>query len=131
MNVILSMVMSGLLLIHAVLGCCWHHAHTCARHDSAAEHAEPLDTCCKDHQCPAEHEGPCNCRIECHGVCIYMTSQKVQIDCTQLVIPFEFVAIEGSFVDPQAAKPLREALGRAIAALPPLRLHLFHQILLI
>lgn len=58
MNTALSILMSALLGIHAMLGCCWHHAHVAHDDEVAGEHNH-------DDHSPVDHDhrsqGNSNC----------------------------------------------------------------------
>jgi hypothetical protein len=65
-------------------------------------------------------------------VCIYVPSQKVQLDSPELIVPLDFVAVLTAFSDMQQASTAPWEISRGPTAVsPPLRLHLLHQILLI
>lgn len=136
MHIVLSSLMAALLGIHAFFGCCWHHGHRCAEcTPSATQVAQPAK-CCHHHQGTDEKQHgkqtPCKCFLECHGVCIYVPSQKVQLDSPELIVPLDFVAVLTAFSDMQQASTAPWEISRGPTAVsPPLRLHLLHQILLI
>jgi hypothetical protein len=134
-NAITSSLMSVLLVIHAMLGCCWHHAHACVGQEASAQPTAHGSSCCQHHDCPQRQEqpaAPCGCKIECQGVCIYLPTQKVLIDNSPLAVAFEFAAVDRTLDGSHVPTAISwEVASGAIASSPPLRLHLMHQILLI
>jgi hypothetical protein len=125
MHAVVSSLMAATLLVHAVLGCCWHSRCDQQQTKGAA--------CCKHHEHCQDQEPakPCKCRVECHGVCTYLPTQKVQVDTPEVVVPFDFVATLSFAVGADLASALREAVYLPDDIEPPLRLHLAHQVLLI
>ena len=132
-QVLISNLMTGLLLIQAFTGWCWQ----CPRDEGPVSRASGAllvsDACNDDHcgnhsdeKCPP---GPCKCPPKCDGVCTYVSAEKTQIDGPQLVLPFEIVTLD-SAASPLAADPWG-CTRDSVRAEPPLRLHLLHQIILI
>lgn len=131
---------AALLFIHAVLGCCWHHAHECNRRGAghcgapgatgfAQIAPEQLGCDDGDHGQPAD---PCRCKLECQGVCVYVAPQKSSLDAGVTGTDFHLCA--------SAANPVAARLGKATAcsdscrspiAGAPLRPHLLYQVLVI
>jgi hypothetical protein len=137
MHAALSSLVASSLLMHAVLGCCWHHrqANTCCDDSHVAQASEVgchhhHDDCGDD-----DHEQsvptPCNGGPHCNGVCIYLPVQKTQIDQVQFVAPLDFAAfnLPPGVVHVAAAHSLERLYELDTG--PPLRLHLAYQILLI
>jgi hypothetical protein len=133
MHAILASLMAAVVSIQALLGCCWHHARLCAQCEPAVKTVQPK-ACCHRHQAKATDEPgqpkPCNCRIECEGLCTYLPPQKTHIDVAPLPVAFDCVAILPARAESHPA-PAWEPSGGPAPAGPPLRLHLMHQILLI
>lgn len=132
MHAILSSLTAAVLFIHTVFGCCWHHAHAGLQNTGSvavSEHA-----CCKHHQ----HDGdskqptkPVKCCIECEGTCSYVLPDKVQIEAPRSIASFDLVATLPQLADAQIASATWSHVGDSPhGALPPLRLHLLHQLLL-
>lgn len=134
MRTLFSSLLAASLLIHAAIGCCWHHAHESACGDesplaSAAEadydhhHGDSAD----GHR----SHGPCKDQSHCHGMCNYLPAQKSQIDKSRVHVALDFAASTKDVCRAQVA-PLCVAEGsQEFCSRPPLRLHLFYQILLI
>src|SRR5579864_7279710 len=149
MHAALANLMSVALLVHALLGCCWHHGHGC---DVCGEHATSLaqsiscgrchdDDESADGHLPASHShdrpchcpGPCNCRVECQAANATLPPEKMGVAKAVAVAPFDCPA-------PAVLLPLSAApLGLAGQGQMPaewalcgsaVRLHLMHQILL-
>ena len=121
-----SILVTSCLLAHALFGCCWHHSHDCVAHEAIAYSGGG----CNDHGCPAKHSEPCNCRIECGAICVYLPIEKTVIDCSP--VTFDLVATNPTLFRDESANLLSWELASGLAAsAPPLRLHLLHQILVI
>lgn len=146
MHSVLTHITAGLLLVHALLGCCWHHAHGCSRCRPAAASASPAcsHAGCKHHneRDQARHsdrpnhddkvpKAPCKCPTECQGVCTFLPPQKVQVARSHAPLPFDFIAAATVAPDSQLQAGTRQTLCGLLKPEPPLRLHLLQQILLI
>ncbi len=134
MQVLLSNSTALVLLVHALLGCCWHHAPAC--HEPEAEPAAAV-ACCSHHQhaedgCGHTPVEPCKCKLECHGICTYLPPQKTSLDAPELIVPFDFVALTLATshlsASPEASWDAAISPGSSGCAH---RLHLLHQVLLI
>ena len=127
-------ILASSLIIHAVLGCCWHHAHEAAECNESPLTLAQATGCEHDHgDSEDEHQprGPFKSRSHCHGICSYLPAHKTQVDKDQSVALLDFAAEAGELARSQAvAQPFAAGNG-AFGAPPPLRLHLYHQILLI
>ena len=133
MRAAFSSLVSASLLIHAVLGCCWHHAHAGELLSSESVAGEPRD-CCHHGAAPAEHPSPspCNDGPHCEGICTYLPAPKSLIDMSQFLALSDFAAILSVASDlPLSAMPAVERFVDPRGFKPPLRLHLLHQHLLI
>jgi hypothetical protein len=130
MHATLSSLTAGLVFIHAVFGCCWHHAHRC---EEQAESALAVAAhCCPKHEDDAaEQPSPCDCRVECGGSCTYLPPEKVRIDAPQLALGLEVAVITPTAAD-AFMLPVSWSSSRAGPpnGAPPLRLHLVHQLML-
>ncbi len=130
MQAFLSSLTAGLLFIHTVFGCCWHHAHACENVASAAA--------CETHCCHHHHQGgekesedkPCHCDEGCEGTCTYVAPQKVKVEAPD-------IAALDLTVTPELLAGLRiepanfwQAARLPLDLSPPLRVHLLHQVLL-
>lgn len=120
------------LFIHAALGCCWHN--TCAAAcDGSPVLAAAHGSCGSDHDgAPGEHHShhPSKGHSHCHATCIYLPVQKTQVDKNQPHVAIDIVA-SAAIGHSQVAAQCFEQASRESAARLPVRLHLFHQILLI
>ena len=127
MQAFVSSLTAALLFIHAVLGCCWHHAHHSTAVVSRAAH------CCHHHQHSNDskrHEKPCQGEVECEGTCIYVVPQKVKIEAPQW-IAFDLLALLPSIADHQIVSARSCEVGWPPSDIAlPLRTHLLHQVLL-
>jgi len=129
MQAFVASLTAAMLLLHAVLGCCWHHAHRC-EHRLAS--AQPADCC---HHLPQDGDGqpennPHSCPGECEGSCVYVVPGKVQIEAPQWT-SIDFLAVLPLLADePWEAATSWEAACSVPDFAPPLRRHLLHQVLL-
>lgn len=132
MQAVTSSLIAALLLAHGVLGCCWQHVHVFgANHHPAAAACD----CCDCRDAAGEHDSapvpPCDCRWECHALCVYVPERS------SLESPLAGVAEETSFLTAPVVRVEAGAqAGRWIGGQPPIgppgaRLHLLHQVLLI
>lgn len=133
----LSHLTAALLAMHTVLGCCTHHEHACGHEcDSAASVESPDDahTGHGDDACDTadseshENHGPHDCQ---GSTCVFVRpaedgafSAAFQFDLPS----FACVAYESSSAHAPAGSWPHFT---ADALLPPLRLHLAHQVLLL
>jgi hypothetical protein len=134
MQTFVASLMSAVLAIQAVFGCCWHHAHFhlhCQR--SLAQAAAPAKCCHHHHASESKPvEPPCQGHDDCQGSSDYLVPQKVQLDATETVAVFDMPAIVSLLsATPGAAQFSYEYAGSRSTIELPLRLHLLHQTLLI
>jgi hypothetical protein len=135
MRALFSSLVACSLLIHAALGCSWHHEHDglCSQ-EAASEHA--VAKCCHHHDGPQEQHdqpshSPCDGHSHCQGLCSYLPVQKSQLDSDYHSVLLDFAAIAPALCDVQVSGLVCFERSHETAAGPPLRLHLYHQILLI
>ena len=130
MRFVISLTTAIAFLAHAILGCCAHHVHaaeetTCSQHEAVQSghyHAaeSPKDSP-KDSPCPAER---------CNGShCVFMAAGKVELAkvTTVALLPVSTSDSIAHFRDPLGTTVIDT--GGLIE--PPVRLHLFNQVLLI
>lgn len=132
MQAILTNVMASVLFVHAALGCCWHCASCCTGCENSVSAASG-STCCGHHQqTPKQPQTPCKCPLECHRVCIYVPTHRAPVEGPQLTASFDIVVNTCTLWRSQlAVSPSWERTREPLAAEPPVRLHLLHQLLLI
>ena len=128
---------AALLALHTVLGCCWHHAHGGTADCASTQSTVSVDSCECDHAhgdgtAPDSHQQGHHGQHVCQGgTCVFVSSTKVepakadcQLQATSVAcVPGSSPAV-GDAADVQAFYPLD-------VLLPPLRLHLICQVLLI
>jgi hypothetical protein len=137
MPAVLAILMSAVLFLHAVLGCCWHEGHDCGSgHLSCAPtlagecgHRHHDDDSARRHvPCP----GPCKCRLECQGAYAILPPQKTLFTKAAAVAPFDATAIIPTFAvsycSPDGTRDLCHSTGESCRSV---RLHLLRGILLI
>jgi hypothetical protein len=125
---------AALLAMHTVLGCCWHHDHACGREckaaaiESVTAHAgHDADHCVPTGSQPCQNHGPRACQ---GNKCVFLrtvasgTGAAVESDLAPCVCS---ASGDVPSQTPAALRPL--FAGDAL--LPPLRLHLAHQVLLL
>ena len=139
MQAVFSPLIAAVLLIHAVLGCCWLHA--CPAIDTQPTHHVAAHTCCHhEHSSQHEHEvpgQPCDCRWECHATCVYV-AEKASVDAQQPVVDFlglvPLLAIfQSADLDlaGDSARPSSSPVDSHLCAQPHVRLHILNQLWLI
>jgi hypothetical protein len=124
-----------LLIVHAMIGCCHHHW----QFDQERAAANPVATCsCCEHHCATQESAdespvPCDGREECHGVCTYLPTQRVDLDVLAGGNDFDIAtAIPTHSFSPAATSDMvTGSIFTLDDSPPPLRLNLLHQILLI
>lgn len=91
--------------------------------------------CCHDHDGPTgghESHAPCKGHPNCHGLCSYLPVQKTSFGkCLDHHVVIDF-AVDAHAAAGSHVSALSFAPGTCeFCPAPPIRLHLFHQILLI
>ena len=82
MHLLFTNLLAAAFLIHALLGCCRHHAFTCSPCKAVAE-SSPAKSCCHHRPASNDQQAPVNhkpCQYECQGHCVYLPTDKVQVD---------------------------------------------------
>ncbi|MFO0792194.1 MAG: hypothetical protein U0805_22275 [Pirellulales bacterium] len=132
MRGVFSSLVACSLLIHAAIGCCWHHPHEEGCDESAAV-AVDCDPHHADHVAGhSQHsEGPCNGHSNCQGTCHYLPGQKTQLDQLSPLAGVELAAVLPAACDCEIAAVYSTEQSHDMPAQLPVRLHLYHQILLI
>jgi len=150
MRRMMSYITGVLLLLHAVFGCCWHHAHTCPQESCDASTACaslcPNGTCSHE----ADHSGHHDDRAShggeqfipahqgqhphpCDGAtCVFLPTDSPRTVqrladriCVGTVVPMLSTNL------PLAGDLMDSACPSPCATGPPIRTHLVHQVLLI
>lgn len=148
MQAVLSTLISAAVLMHSILGCCWHHAHDeCGADDEigtvllgclplgCAEHAGTgsagqASLISESESGETDHSG--HHWPECRGACTYLVPGKTGGSS------FRFAACDGPVLwiadVPCSSMAVAVSSSRCESARsiqPPVRLHLFYQHLLI
>lgn len=135
MRAVFSSLMAAALLIHAVMGCCWHNAHDRMCFNGAIGALAANCDCCHHDREGASPQSPSHNpshdKSNCQGLCTYLPPQQTQVDTLESHVPVDFAAIVPATCDAQVAAVFCTVRTHETAAEPPLRLHLLHQILLI
>jgi hypothetical protein len=132
-------VTAGLLALHTVLGCCWHHAHSCTQACATAATVAvgSVDACQGDRghgddTMPCSNDQGHHGRHDCQGSsCVFVNSLGASPQALALQIRTAPAALA-----PDGGPSVRDIAGQrpfyaADALLPPLRRHLVCQVLLI
>jgi hypothetical protein len=125
-----------MLFAHAALGCCTHHVHACGEPHGSVPLVDGKHHCsdaCGEYsaggfrQTSHEHQGQDDCQ---GSTCDFgrPANEREAKSCDVVCQPVAFLPFE--VMPASVASPLEHGL-RTIGALPPLRLHLVHQVLLI
>jgi hypothetical protein len=127
MRLFLTSLTSAMLLLQAVTGWCCHRPVNA----NLGVRTAPVAACCADctPACPAKSPATPRHSPQCLGVCTYVLAEKSQIDGPQSVVARDFLLVT-SVVDSSLTGHLERSWS-AIELMPPLRLHLLHQIILI
>ncbi|HVT29051.1 MAG TPA: hypothetical protein VHE81_13635 [Lacipirellulaceae bacterium] len=119
------------LIGHALFGCCAHHiidlnALPSVLADRDCGHHDGVDAAPNPH-----HQCPCKGHSQCRGLCTYLTGPKVDVKNFKSLVQLDIAAVLPAVFDSQIATLIGAERTRQLHAEPPLRLHLFQQILLI
>ena len=135
---LLSNLTVAALLFHAMLGCCWHHAHQC-QHALAAEHDEHVVACngggeCDEHATqPSPADGDRHGDDDCQTApCTFVATQSNSTAWDLLVEHHDTAAVDAAI----AAGNVEVCCGRGSPSFCAgrcmgLRLHLVNQVFLI
>jgi hypothetical protein len=128
-------LLSAALLIPAMSGCCWHDAHEAVAGETSHTSMAAAHRCCHDHDGDADGHGspaPCKGHPNCHGLCSYLPAQKSEIGkCLEHVLIVDFAVDTRAACGPQVAAFSFIPGTNATSLTTPVRLHLFHQFLVI
>jgi hypothetical protein len=137
MHAFLSGLMAAALFVHAIGGCALH----CARAGEACVHPTScaatiaVADCCEHSQVPVNGElpqGPGHQQRDCHGYCIYLPTQKAQLDLSHDLTLVDVAATPLGITDAQLWASCATGFTCEPRIFePPLGLHLLHQHLLI
>ena len=141
MRAIVCNLMSALLLVHALIGCCRHREHNAAQHERIEAAQASATACCHHgHGCCGDETkqapAPCHCKLECRSLCIYLPTEKCVVDAGDLRLSIDFALNHhGEFasaaIESMAASSFWEYARAYDDTEPPVRLHLLHQIILV
>ena len=122
-----------LLLLQALSGWCWQRPEGCK---PTATSPSVAVSCCGDscRHCPLSNESqePCDCKLECHGVCAYTLPEQVPSEGLSKAWVSVAAIVDVGFVSSVQTKVVawqRDSWGPISSG--PTRLHLLHQVILI
>jgi hypothetical protein len=133
---LLASLTAVMLFAHAVLGCCAHHVHGCGKpHGSVAVGGgnHPCSDSLGGHSTGCsertghEHQG----QDECQGSTCDFGRPANERYANSCDVSCQFVSLPPSDVVPALLRGLLEHDLGATCVLPPVRLHLVHQVLLV
>lgn len=153
MRSVLSLTVAAAVAVHAVLGCCWHHAHVAEAADVESTEPAPqpkAHSCCHGHhahevaepahqlaeqdaaQIDSHQDDPSHhCPTPCSRKCEVASNGRVQVDESGTDFTLDVsLGLSSPVVEPIVVAR-KFALDDGIAEPPPVRLHLMHQLLLI
>lgn len=129
-----SILMSVLLLIQAVSGWCWQPAHSGACVDGSLMSVRSAASCC-DHcrhsDTDIPRQGPGKCRMECSSVCTFLQPERTHVDSRSVTVPVGYAVVLTAIASEFVHAFLIGLTSESAQMVPPLRLHLLHQLLLI
>ena len=137
MHIVVSNLTAVMLAAHALLGCCWHHGHGSEQMGSpvavlaSSGHCEAGDAhgpSLAQHDCGTQHGERPNCQ---GSPCMFIgpATQNISPSAVCALQPLVATLPPASLSAGGAA--IERSLLAAGALLPPVRLHLAHQVLLI
>lgn len=118
------------LTVHLTMGCCWHHAHGCP--DDASQASSPHQAmpgaACSCNDAPSDH-GSHGCH---EPKCSFVAASRLVVDATA-ASGFAQATSGALLNDPSSREGFSSfsLLSSMDRLLPPVRLHLAHQVLLI
>ena len=122
MHAIQSTLMASLLLIQAMLGLCWHPSRDCACLESSV--STVTVGCCNDQCEGTRDEEPCNCQLECSGICTFIPPEKTRIDSPELAVGLHHLAMSSTPAESQGVSASWAEVAYGPPELkPPPRLH--------
>ncbi len=135
MSGLLSHLASVALLLHMLLGCCWHHAHSCQHRLSMTPGGQRGDDCDEGatgaHGLPAgqDHHGSDRCQgSPCVFTAVERFTPATQAQFLDIAVAVAPAAETGTTLVAMFASPASPDLA---GPCPPLRLHLVNQVLLL
>ncbi len=119
------------LVGHALFGCCAHHIVDLNDLRNVLADSD----CChhNDGETSQNHNPQCPCKdhSQCRGLCMYLPGPRVDLGSLKSLVQIDLAAVIPAVFDSQVATLIGMEQARQLNAEPPLRLHLFQQILLI
>ena len=137
MQSVLRQFAAGMLLIQALTGWCWHCPCACAPAQQSAAVVSDDGCCCceRENFDTPVHPGPTapdKARLQCHGICVYVSPDQATIDGPHLVRACDVPVPAATWGLQLDGVGLAWAIAHEpLKSGPPLRLHLLHEIILI
>src|SRR5262249_42945648 len=132
-----SKLMAALVLAQAVSGWCCHRPCHCLDGEVAELSSIGIEGLAQSQCCHDDHVGlvlnassPCQCH-ECHGFCTFVTGSKQQIAQPNTGAALDTIATNSASDQTQFNAEWSQVPAASTHLVPPLRLHLLHQSLLI
>lgn len=133
MRAVISILLAGIVAVHSAGGLCWQCVDvqaSCPKSPVAATGC----TCHRAAEAPSDGEGvgdsDSSCEFECAGTCRYLQTERVSVE--QPDMPWiATLSLDHGTIPSQSVFDIFERSAIARGSHPPLRLHLFHGLLLI
>src|SRR4051794_28950311 len=106
MHVFFANLMSAILLLQAVFGCCWHNACEDSAHPALSNIGAAEGCCCHSHsrqQAPKPHK----CELKCFAARIFIPTQKTLVDS-----PDSMAYLTVLLIEPRIQLSLRDCFWR-------------------
>ena len=134
MHAAVSILLAAILTVHSVGGLCWQ----CADVPASCPNSPVATTVCHCHrgaEAPSDSaalgESDSRCEFECTGTCRYLQIERVSVEQPADTLWIAEVPPESGAIPSQSVFDIFERSALARGGHPPLRLHLFHGLLLI
>jgi len=144
MRAVISVTVAAVIALHTVLGCCWHHAHESVDVilQAKAKSTEPVKTCrCHGRSKQRSQNSERNdsqrrgskksCPTPCGEKCDTVALSRVQQDDATMLTLVNVLYTLDQPLPTLAVQTSHAEVEDGSVDLPPLRLHLLHQLLLI
>lgn len=134
MHSVVSILLAGCLAVHSVGGLCWQ----CAEVQASCTKSPVATSVCNCHraaEAKSERETVAGsdscCEFECTGSCRYLQIVRVTVEQPANTLWIAALPLDHGTISSQSVFDIFERSAIAHGGHPPLRLHLFHGLLLI
>jgi len=134
MRAAVSILLAAILTVHSVGGLCWQCADVPAS-DVESPVAVTVCHCQRSAETPSGsetvRESNSSCEFECTGTCRYLQVGRVTVEQPTDTLWIAALPLDYAAIPSQSVFDIFERSAIAHGGHPPLRLHLFHGLLLI